>query len=318
MGLNRAFKIKVGDKLYDYRLGKDLDLDAVRNFFSRRYKILKLWSGGRHILGHIEKGGKKLFLKLATSVGISAVTKVEYDWNLEFNKCLPRKICNFWVPKNFESGRYKNNLFYLVSERLDGTLIVDLSHGLQISKDFVENIDNFIEFSEIIQTLTIGNLRRPDVISAKGYREWFVEKTKFWYGDIPEDIVKRYNLSELLSLVEIGVKKLGQRPRHGDFTPWHIFKLKSGRFGLIDGEHAMANSVENYDIAYFIQRVFSVLKSPDLALKILKKLIKRGYNVEVLRTILAARAIGGFLDETQAGKPNYDYARSFKGWVFEI
>lgn len=318
MGLNRAFKIKVGGKLFDYRLGQDLDLEPARNFFSRRYKILKFWQEGRHVLGHLEKEGKKLFLKLATSVGIGALTRVEYNWNFEFNKRVPRPQSRFWVPQNVDSGLYKNDLFYLITDNLEGNLIVDLSGGIKVQKELVESIDDIVEFSEVIQNLVIKNLRLPDIVSSYDHRKWFFEKTKFWFDDIPKYVVGSYKLHELLRLVESGVKKLGQRPRHGDFTPWHIFKLKSGRFGLIDGEHAMTNSVENYDIAYFIQRIFSVLKSPDFAVQIFMKLIKRGYKVERLKTVLAARAIGGFLDESQVRSPNYDYAGSFMDWVLKI
>ncbi|KKP92356.1 MAG: UDP-N-acetylmuramyl pentapeptide phosphotransferase/UDP-N-acetylglucosamine-1-phosphate transferase [Parcubacteria group bacterium GW2011_GWA2_36_10] len=94
----------------------------------------------------------------------------------------------------------------------------------------------------------------------------------------------------------------------GDITngPGVTFKILevtgSGKLGLIDGEHAKADSVEGYDIGYLIQRVFSVLKSTKLAEQIFQKLIKRQYSVEKLRVILAARAIGGFLDDKYALK----------------
>lgn len=72
-----AFKIKVDGKVLDYRLGCDLNLDKVREFFEKKYKVVKIWQGGRHVLGVLEKGGREYFLKLATTEGISAVTKVE-------------------------------------------------------------------------------------------------------------------------------------------------------------------------------------------------------------------------------------------------
>ena len=318
MNTGKAFKVRVGKRLLDYRVGKSLDLDEVKDFFKKNYKVVKIWWGGRHVFGYIENNNKKLFLKLATTEGVSAVSKVEYNWNLDFNKQVPRKNIRFFVPENFESGLFKNKLFYLVVDRFDGSLVSEWPADLLISNEFKKDLDDIIKFSELIQTLDINHLKRPDVISSLDSRKWFFKKTKLWFSDIPKDVVKLYKIYELLKLIENGVAVLRQRPRHGDFAPWHIFKLKSGRFGLIDGEHAMANSVENYDIAYFIQRVFSVLKSPDTALQIYIKLTKRGYRVEVLKTVLAARAIGGFLDESQVCSPNYDYATSFRDWVLKI
>lgn len=318
MNTGKAFKVRVGKRSLDYRLGKSLNLDEVKEFFKKNYKVVKIWWGGRHVFGYIENNNKKLFLKLATTEGVGAVSRVEYNWNLEFNKQLSRKNIKFFVPKNFESGLFKNRLFYLVVDRFDGSLISEWPANLLISHEFKKDLDDIIKFSELIQTLDINNLKRPDVISSLGPRERFLKKTKLWFGDIPRDVIKLYKIYELLKLVENGVAVLRQRPRHGDFAPWHIYKLKSGCFGLIDGEHAMANSVENYDIAYFIQRIFSVLKSPDVAVQIFMKLTKREYRVERLKTVLAARAIGGFLDESQVSSPNYDYARSFKDWALKI
>lgn len=119
-------------------------------------------------------------------------------------------------------------------------------------------------------------------------------------------------------IVSRGSKSLSAKTRHGDFTPWHIFLLKNGSLGLIDGEHAMANGVENYDICYLIQRVFSVLKETQIALKILELILKRGYSPKKLKVVLIARAIGGFLDEFLTPNPDYLYADKFKNWVLEL
>ena len=97
-----------------------------------------------------------------------------------------------------------------------------------------------------------------------------------------------------------------------------MIKLESGQIGLIDGEHAMQNGLELYDIGYFIQRVFSVLKNPKLAKDILDLLKNKKYNIQKLKCVLAARAIGGFLDESLAPKPDYSYTDKFKEWVVKI
>lgn len=307
----KSFKIRVGGKILDYHLGKELDLKKVKYFFRKKYKVVQLWSGGRHILGILEKGGEIFFLKMATTEGISEVTKNEYNWNEQFNKLVPRKASNFWVPQNKDCGEY-NKLFYLVTDRFEGELLAKRPERMQTSIIFQNLLPSVIEFSELIQELTLDQLSDQE---NSDHKMWFLKKTKSWYEDIPEDIRKRYKVMDLLKIVENGIARVQKRPRHGDFTPWHLINLGGGKIGLIDGEHTRSNGVEYYDIGYFIQRVFSVLKNPSLAQTILTALIKKNYDLEKLRVILAARAIGGFLDESLTIKPNYEFSNMFKKWV---
>ena len=307
----KAFQIRVDGKILDYLVGKQLNLDYIKSFFKKRYFVKKLWSGGRHILGILEKNNKNLFLKLATTEGISELTKIEYNWNEQFNNLMPRKSSGFWVPQNEDFGIYNGNLFYLITDRFEGRLLAQRPEKTN-STDFIDQIPAIINFSELIQKLNIVELtskENPD------YRERFFEKTKSWYNDIPKDIIEKYQVVDLLKVVEHGISKLKMKPRHGDFTPWHLFKLTSGQLGLIDGEHAKKNGVEYYDIGYFIQRVFSVLENPNFAEKILSELIKKNYSLEKLIIILAARAIGGFLDESLKPSPDYTFCVKFKDWV---
>lgn len=254
-----AFQIKVNSKILDYRLEGKLDLNQVKTFFEKKFTVKKLMFGGRHVLGILEKDHKELFLKLATTEGISAVTQNEYHWNEQFNKLVPR--------------------------------------------------------SELIQTLEIVNLSDHD---NQDYQNVFLEKTNSWYNDLPKDIVKKYKVFELLEIAENSLSMPLMKPRHGDFTPWHLIRLEGGELGLIDGEHARDNGVEYYDIGYFIQRVFSVLQNPDLAQKIFSMLIENNYQIEKLNVILAARGIGGFLDESLNSSPNYAFSSKFKDWVVNL
>ena len=178
----------------------------------------------------------------------------------------------------------------------------------------VDYLSAIIDFAEEIATLP-AVARNDDDTGMTSHKQHFLEKTKLWFEDIPLIIREKYQIIDLLNLVKSSYQKLEKRPRHGDFTPWHLMLLRNGKLGLIDGEHALENGVENYDLGYFIQRVYSVLKNPVLAKKILELLIKRGYKMEKLKTILASRAIGGVLDEALKPKPNYQMAASFKEFV---
>lgn len=311
-----SFKIRSKGRILDYRLGEDLDIEKVKCFFQQNYHVQKLWKGPRHILGLLIKDQKEFFLKLSTSKGISVITKNEFNWNNYFNEYSSNT--GFRVPKNYDSGLYEEKYFYfyLITEYFAGTLLQKMrapSKNLGSLRKFVPQI---IEFSEIIQKLPIINFAVPPYQKGN-YQARFISKIHAWLKDIPSDICKNYQIIKLLEITEKSVEKLSAKPRHGDFTPWHMIKLANGKIGLIDGEHAQSEGVENYDICYFIQRVFSVLENPSLAKSIFDSLLRKGYSQNKLRTVLAARVIGGFLDESLTSNPNYTFANSFKEWVLE-
>lgn len=311
----KAFQVMVNGKILDYCLGKKLDLSKVESFLKKKYYVRKLWSGGRHILGILEKENKLLFLKLATTEGISAITENEYAWNQQFNQLVSREQSNFWVPKNWDSGKYNNKLFYLITDLFEGKLLAEKPEKSKISTVFLKSIPSIIRLSELIQELALVNLSDE---KNSDHKKYFFEKTKSWYNGIPIDILEKHRVKYLLKIVEQGISDLQKKPRHGDFTPWHLIKLQYGQLGLIDGEHTMNSGVEYYDIGYFIQRVFSVLQNPSLAEDILSMLIKNNYNIEKLKVILAARGIGGFLDESLKPSPNYGLSNKFKDWVIKL
>ena len=55
-----------------------------------------------------------------------------------------------------------------------------------------------------------------------------------------------------------------------------------------------------------------------MAQDILNLLDEKGLDMKKLRCILAARAIGGFLDESFAHRPDYAYADKFRKWISSI
>lgn len=309
-----AFKVKVNRKVLDYRIGKELDLEKVKVFFESQYGVEKLWSCGRHVLGVLYDSEKKLFLKLSTTEGISAMTLKEYQWNNAFNK-VAHKNSQFCVPVNYKSGYYSNNLFYLITEYFEGEVLCNFDE-IRGSETLLKNLPLVIDFSKMIEDLKITPLGFKEYYDK--HTKYFTKKAQSWYFGVPTIVQKNFNLRELLDIVRKGKPLLEKRPRHGDFTPWHIMVLKNGKLGLIDGEHALSHGVEGYDMCYFIQRVFSVLKNPKIAEQLLRLLLKRGYHLHKLKVVLAARALGGYLDESLAPKPDYTYANKFKDWVLNL
>lgn len=311
----KAFEIKVNGKLYDYRLGADLNLKQVKKFFEKKgYLVKKIWQEKRHVVAILKKNGREQFLKLSPTEGISATTQIDYNWNREANLYLKGNP-KLAVPKNYDRGFY-NDLFYLIEEYFKGDLLAKRPAPGSKNDGYKQHIAQMIEMSEIIQSLAIEPLSQRD---NDDHAKYFMEKVESWYNEIPLEIQKIYDTAEMLQVVEKGYKNLEMRPRHGDFTPWHMIKLQNGRIGLIDGEHAMRNGVEYYDIAYLIQRVYSPMDDADFANEILNILKSRNYDLDKLTTVLAARAIGGFCDEVLIfGTPNFDRANKFKNWVTDL
>ncbi len=306
----KAFEVDVNGKVLDYRTAGVVDFPAVQRFFWKKYIVNKLWSGGRHVLGELEKDGRKYFLKLATTEGISAVLKNEYHWNEGFHRAVPQGTSEFRVPKNLEHGLFEERLYFLITDMFDGTLLVGKPDASVDMSVFTDTIESVVKFSEFIQTLPFH-----DATETGDYRERFLLKVHAWYDLIPQDVRGKYELPALLHIVEKGAAGLKKKPRHGDFTPWHLMMLSDGKLGLIDGEHYMAAGVAYYDIGYFIQRIYSVLSKPEIAVATYAMLMESGYDAKALQVILASRAIGGFLDASFAEKPDYTMHDAFKVWV---
>ena len=304
----KAFDVKANGKIYDYRVGADLNLNEVKNFFEEKeYKIIKIWQEKRHVVSVLKKEKNEYFLKLSPTIGIGITTQVDQRWNDEINKQLSDS--KFVIPRNYESGFYNKNLFYLIEDYFKGELLTK-------NAEYKKSINQIIELSELIQNLKIEALSEND---NQNYLEYFIEKVNAWHNEIPEEIKVKYQTNTLFNLIKNNYKNLEIKTRHGDFAPWHMIKLKGNKIGLIDGEHAMKNGVEYYDIGYYIQRVFSVLEDTQSAKEILVNLKNKNYDLIKLKVILAARAIGGFCDETLiAEKTNFDRADKFKNWVISL
>lgn len=215
------------------------------------------------------------------------------------------------MPLNVESGYYNKDLFYLISEYFPHHPLVSGPQKKLDTRKIYENIQSIIEFSELIQ-----NLKRPTEVC--NYRKLFLEKTTSWFNAIPKHVKDSYKVNRLLNIVTENIGLLGSKPRHGDFAPWHLLSIDNDKLCLIDGEHFQDMGVEYYDICYFIQRVFSVLDDISLAKNIYSNLLKKRLDHKKLKIVLAARGIGGYLDESFSSSPNYSTHSSFQRWTENV
>lgn len=310
--MDNAFKVTKDGQIYDYRVPQQLDITDIINFFSTKYKVSDLKQAGRHVTGILNDGKKDFFLKLSTTKGISIISQNEYKWNAEFNK---KENVQFQVPKNVTFGEY-NGLYYFLTEMLRGEPFAT-TENFTLNASFEPMIPKIVDFADFIMAQHITGVGRPDVVAGATPQDWFVNKTKSWLDAIPAQIQAQFGLVSLFAKVESGVASLATKPRHGDFTPWHLLKTSSG-LGLLDGEHAMSEGVELYDIGYLIQRVHTISKNPAVSQQILTTAEGKGHSTEKIKTILAARTIGGFLDAHLAGKTEFTLENEFKDWIISL
>lgn len=314
----KAFTITKNGKEFDYRTGKSLDLSKVEEHFSKQYRVRQLKNYGRHVTALLEKDGKNFFLKLATTEGISLVCRNEREWDSAFNRAYSSLGLPYRVPRVIDEGMYDQNLFYIITEYFDGPLLWRIQQEGNASAKLLPSFERVLTFSEHIQNMRCYTPFGPFDPNEENPLAWFLAKVRSWYDGVPSSIADAYTMEPLLSFVEGGIPSLKIKPRHGDFTPWHIIELGESVLGLIDGEHAMSHGVEYYDICYYIQRVFTVLKNPEAAKSMTRALVERGYEAEKLQTVLAARAIGGYLDESLGPKPDYTFAKKFHDYIVSV
>lgn len=306
----RSFQVKTKNGFLDYRQGQKLDLVKIHNFFGKKYKVKKIWQEKRHILGLLSDGNHDFFLKLATTSGISIVTKNEHEWNNFYNQKTKRGKNLFQVPKNIECGFLNKRYFYLITENFVGQLLYEKPQAGLNSFLLEAELNNIFLCLDGIERLRQGNSTPTEI------QNRFMRKTNQWFFDIPLKVRTKYHVDDVLKMVVNNYQLLGFSFRHGDLAPWHILKLANSRLGLIDGEHARMG-VEGYDCGYFLQRVYSVCGLNSISEKI-RDFGKDKYGVIKLKTILASRAVGGFLDESLSDTPNFDKAAEFASWIIKI
>ena len=307
----KSFQISNGVNSYDYRLPGKINPSQLKQYFTKlgctRIKFSPPTS--RHLTGQLcHPVFGLVFLKLSTSPGMDITTRNELD----FYRAVTNQDRTF-CPRVISSGSAVGRFYYL-SELLPGELLVSApSPAADITK-LQQNLDQVFSLANAVSRLTpwFGTLDQLKINSA----ERFESKWRAWYSDIPQSIKKKYNLAVVAKEITHLQLNLSTTPRHGDFAPWHFMLLPGGVLKLFDGERAMSESPAGYDLAFLIQRVWSVLAKPQLAHEIYHLATTQTLLPKVsFRACLLARSLGGFLDESLVVSPSYTRHQAFSAWV---
>lgn len=305
------FLVTKDGKQYDYREGHELPVESVTTELNARgYAVKKLELLSRHYTGVVIKDDTEYFIKVATSIGMSVVTEHDARWNrLVAEKVRSQKLL-FSVPIPHDTGYLLGDYFFMVTDFINGKLLVNYPFDTNLGL-LEKHWQKVVDIALSIEGLQLSEeLIRPEA-SGMTSEERYLRKTQSHFDTIPDTVREKYDLDTVLTFVKMHLSTAQQSTAHGDFTPWHLFVDEKENFTLIDGEHASTQAPENYDVGYVIQRVYSVLKNPKLAKKMLQKALDQGVDGDRLQVILAMRAIGGFLDESLAPNPDYTFHKEF-------
>jgi hypothetical protein len=94
---------------------------------------------------------------------------------------------------------------------------------------------------------------------------------RLWFGDNLDDAQPL--LHKARNVFDEGHSSLTFRVQHGDLTPWQMFEL-GDEWIIYDGEKAGDHLPRYNDLAYGYSRLYTRLKDPATAAKLLKELLK--------------------------------------------
>lgn len=294
----------------DHVTAEKLNFETIGRFLENRgYKIIELRQPWRHVVGEVLYENERLFLKLASTKGISERTKNEAAFLNNANTAWKRNFKSFRVPKIFDDGEYEGK-YYFICEYVFGKPLADLKQNK--SEITQKDLDKTAEVATEILNLSKDCLLPKDIEHFKDIwkeRLWTVSKE--WSREIKTDTKK------LIQLIKDNINYLEIASSHGDFVPWSIYKTKEGQFYLVDSEAAQIAGPKFYDAAYFYHRVYTKLKRPDLAEIFLDKFKSINnfseHEDKVFNLVLASRVIGGYFDAERDGITSLELNKELEG-----
>jgi len=280
--------VKMKRKKFPRPKARKIPLDLVTNFIEKKgYAVIKIKRPWRHIVAVIEKDGQQLFFKMATTIKTSKMTENEYNWNERVGSQL-RPKAPFLVPRSYEHGIFQKKLFFFISAYFGNQTLADKYPPN--AKELDKWIPKIAQAAYLISQI---DCQPKEKEKAKLVGEYLITSASEWASQVSVDV------QSLLRIIKDSKQKVKKCWAHGDFVPWHMYDLESGKFGLVDAEHGGCG-LQYYDVAYFYVRVRQSLGEEKMAKNFLKEftdlLPKKEKSTfwRDLKPILAQRLIGDF------------------------
>jgi hypothetical protein len=150
------------------------------------------------------------------------------------------------------------------------------------------------------------------------YQGWVADCAEI-YPNIIGDMFKAEEV--LTKIITPNMHHLVTGFHHGDCEPYHFMVGKNGYF-LTDWEFAKHNGYFSYDAAYLIHRLWTKVRSPELAMQLMAEYL--GYvdfneqEYETFKLMLATRVIGGWVDVKNDNSMTDGMEQiSYQNWVLK-
>lgn len=301
-----AFQLRYQGKTFDYGSSTtNPALHDVSKWVAKKgYQLSKILGHGRHTTALLHHGVTPFFAKIAHSPGTGLLLSQEYRWLSAFHA---KQARSFRVPTPIVFDESLDGYSILITEFIQapplhalpdpGVLDPDWKISKSTMRSLLSVADEIAVFPHVLPCI-------DESLALLSPQEAFVQKVSRHFQALPAEIASNPVILRLFQKVHQGASSLSSAGRHGDYTPWHILQEGASIF-LLDAEHAHSHSVELYDLAYFVQRMHSVIGAEEGAVQFIQEISKQRNRPLQLQTVLAARAIGGFLDESLVSNPSY-------------
>jgi hypothetical protein len=278
-----------------------LDLPSIeKQLAAIDCNVISLEQAWRHVHGKVSFKGKTLFLKMASTVGISRATRNESVWNRHLKRHLSPQA-PFTVPAIVKTGTLSGKFYYLAEHIEEPTPLCPSISGAnkKVYRSYTKALaESLIELSTLDRRSFIWD-RRYKYLQHPGTR--FFNRALSFFNSVQKP-------AELLPVLTIA-KEISTlyRPAlaHGDFTPWHMLRDRSNQLFLTDGEWGTGYLPSFYDLAYCYHRTCTFLGHIDVAVtlaaeyrSLLKKSQKNFFD-KAFPAVVAERVLGGYWDDTQ-------------------
>jgi len=270
----------------------EVGLEEVRAMLTARgYEVVGLEKVWRHVTGKVVKNDKMFFFKMAATPEISEFTRNEHTWDEILTKRPLGTVIQ--VPHDYDAGVWRER-FWFMADYIGGRKLADPEHPGELA-ELRQWLPEIAKLIKAIMTHEFDGGLLRDVRATESER-----KEKFWENINEWEKVAGRDLSELKNFIRERMRFVSYAPSHGDLVPWHLLFGENGQLYLVDGEHGKTQGIKFYDLAYCYHRLFTSLRTPELANELLTAFLAE-YLIsaderELFRAILAQRVIGGYFD----------------------
>ena len=203
------------------------------------------------------------FLKVTNSeTDLRTEIETEIWWNLTLKKIvqqLPQDKQIFRAPEVWAYGQEQSFGWYL-SEYFNKPLLVDLrAPGYMDSLE--RELDNIVGILVTLDQVRVETNPGTSLYSEQGESAPYanlLKKVDSWLEKpLEAGLINSERVDQGKALIEKYRRYVKPALQHGDFVPWHMFRLDKNTIGIVDGEHASLIKPRFYDLAYLYTRLYT-------------------------------------------------------------